>query len=959
MGIRPSRRTREFGPLFRLAFAVACALLLALGMSTTPAVAAPRGIKVVVVVGPVADHNAHYKYDADQIAAEARKYTSNVVELLTPNATWQKVKTAAQGASIFVYLGHGNGWPSPYPPFQTATQDGLGLDPAVGANGTAHVYYGEDYIRANFRFAPNAVVLLFHLCYAAGNSEPGLAEGTLATAKQRVDNYGAGFIGAGARAVFAEGHPSHPVVDYIRALFTTSRTMDQIFRTEPTFHNHVIGPFDSQRTPGLRYELDPEHASSAFYRSLVGDFSMPATLVRAVPPVSTGATPADFAVPGAAEVVATAGTPLFSTAAKAVDPAGKATGTLTDGTRLRLTAAAEPMADGTRVFAATVLGGSAAGFVRDAGLAPRDSAATTVLTLDQSAPWLSPNADRLNDALVVAVRLSEPDAVSMSVKNAAGTTVWSASLTNDIVRFAWDLRTAAGSLVPDGAYTWTLRAKDTWGNPGVSKTGTFTVDHTAPVTTAKPASTAGRNGWSVSPVTVTLTAKDARSGVASTWWRIGTGTAKRYGTSALVTSDGTWRFGYRSYDRAGIREAWHAVTVKIDRTPPVIKAALAGAPSLVAGTYRGPVTVTPTITDATSGLASRSVSLDGAPPIALGAAPVVVAKDGAHTVVFAGTDAAGNRSTMTLTFAIDTTAPVVTFPDASPTPPTVTPNGDRLGETIALPYSVSEAGAVKITITAPDGKTVVRTITAKVAAGDQTVTWDGRTDAGKVVADGRYAVSITATDLPGNTGAAATETVDVYATLASLARDTGLFYAQDRDKLAPRTTVTFTLRTAATVTIAVLDSTGKAVRTPMTARARAAGLVTWRWNATRDDGTYVPQGRYRIVVTATNGTQTAAQSVVVDAMAFRLAASSASAARGTTFTLTATSAEPLATAPVVSVRQPGLPAWTVTMTRLSTTRWTATVRPKKGGTAGTIALVVRAKDVSGGTNQSVLRLALQ
>jgi len=88
--------------LFRLVFAAACALLLALGVSSTPANAAPKGIKVVVVVGPVADHNAHYKSDADQIAAEARKFTSNVVELLTPNATWQKVKSAAQGASIFV-----------------------------------------------------------------------------------------------------------------------------------------------------------------------------------------------------------------------------------------------------------------------------------------------------------------------------------------------------------------------------------------------------------------------------------------------------------------------------------------------------------------------------------------------------------------------------------------------------------------------------------------------------------------------------------------------------------------------------------------------------------------------------------------------------------------------------------------------------------------------------------------
>ena len=944
----------------RLALALAVAVLLALGMpAAAHASAAASSAKVVVVVGPVAEHNAHYKADANRIAAEARKYSSNVVVILTPNATWQRVKAAAQGASVLVYLGHGNGWPSPYPPFQTATQNGLGLDPAVGANGSAHVYYGEDYIRANIRLAPNAVVLLFHLCYAAGNSEPGLAEGTLTTAKQRVDNYGAGFIAAGARAVFAEGHPSHPVVGYIRALFTTNRTMDQIFRSGPTFHDHVLGPYDSQRTPGLRYELDPEHSSSAYYRSLVGDFAMPASLVRAPPPASTGATPADFVVPGAAEVVNTSGVPLFASAAKAADPEGKAVGTLTDGTRLRLTDEVAPMADGTRVFAVTKLGASTTGFVRARGIVQRDSVGTIAWSLDQSGPWLSPNGDGIADGLVVAARLSEPDAASLSVRNAAGATVWTASQTNDIVRFAWDLRTSSGSLVPDGAYTWTLRAKDTWGNPGVSKTGSFIIDHTAPVTRAAASSTAGRNGWSVSPVTFTLTASDVRSGVASTWWRIGTGTARRYGRPALVTADGTWSFGFRSLDRAGIREAWRTVTVKIDRTPPSIKTVVAGTASLVSGTWRSAVTLTPTIIDRVSGVAAKSVSVDGKAAVSLGTSPVVVAKEGAHTVVLVATDLAGNRASTTVTFTIDTTAPVVKLSGASPTPQTVTPNGDGVTETVTLPYTVSEAGTVKAMITAPDGRTIVRTINASVAAGAQTLAWDGRNDAGKVVPDGRYTVSLAARDLPGNKGAAATAPVDVYAALSSVARDTGLFYAQDGDKLASRTTVTFSLRSTATVTITVVDAAGHVVRAPVTAKAYPAGVVTWRWTAKGDDGTYLPQGRYRVVVRATNGTQTATQTVVVDAMAFRLATSTADPGRGRSFTLTATSAEPLAAAPMVTVRQPGLAAWTVTMTRVSETRWTASIRPKAGGAAGDLTLSVRGRDANGGRNRTDLHLVLR
>ena len=235
------------------------------------------------------------------------------MKLVTPNATWANVKAAAQGANVFVYLGHGNGWPSIYPPFQTLTKDGLGLDPSSGADGSRHVYYGEDYIRDNIQFAPNAVVLLYHLCYASGNTEPGLAVGTFADARERVDNYGAGFIGAGARAVIAEGHPDHPATNEIRALFTTNRTMDQVFRGSPAAHGHLQGPFASQRTPGLAFEMDPDSAApSGFYRSIVGDLGLRAGAVTGHPPTPTWIDPADFKAPGAAEVVAAGGVGLFT-----------------------------------------------------------------------------------------------------------------------------------------------------------------------------------------------------------------------------------------------------------------------------------------------------------------------------------------------------------------------------------------------------------------------------------------------------------------------------------------------------------------------------------------------------------------------------------------------------------------------------------------------------------------------
>ncbi len=139
-----------------------------------PSVSAAAGDpKVVIIVGATHGATAGYRADADVAYAEARKYTSNVIKVYSPNATWSKVKAAVVGASIVIYMGHGNGWPSPYTydPLYT-TKDGFGLNATAGAGDYNNKYYGEPYM-ASMDLAPGAIVLLHHLCYASGNSEPG------------------------------------------------------------------------------------------------------------------------------------------------------------------------------------------------------------------------------------------------------------------------------------------------------------------------------------------------------------------------------------------------------------------------------------------------------------------------------------------------------------------------------------------------------------------------------------------------------------------------------------------------------------------------------------------------------------------------------------------------------------------------------------------------------------------
>ena len=55
-----------------------------------------------------------------------------------------------QGASLVIYMGHGNGWPSQYrdslyPP----TQNGFGLNPSPGGNDATHQYFGEGPIASD------------------------------------------------------------------------------------------------------------------------------------------------------------------------------------------------------------------------------------------------------------------------------------------------------------------------------------------------------------------------------------------------------------------------------------------------------------------------------------------------------------------------------------------------------------------------------------------------------------------------------------------------------------------------------------------------------------------------------------------------------------------------------------------------------------------------------------------
>jgi len=255
------------GHLGRLSVVAAAILLLGgAGSVAARAEAAHAAPKVVVIVGPAGGATPYYRTLADQTAAAAEKLTPNVVRVYSPDATWERVKAALEGASVVVYLGHGNGWPSIYhDALFASTEDGFGLNPQAGA-ADAHQYFGEARIAAEVHLARNAVVVFSHLCYASGNSEPDLPEGTLDQAQQRVDNYAAGFLKAGAGAVIADAYLSPEY--YVTSVLRGRSTIDAIWRGAPNRNDHFL-TFPSTRTKGAVASMDPAQIESGFERSLV------------------------------------------------------------------------------------------------------------------------------------------------------------------------------------------------------------------------------------------------------------------------------------------------------------------------------------------------------------------------------------------------------------------------------------------------------------------------------------------------------------------------------------------------------------------------------------------------------------------------------------------------------------------------------------------------------------------
>ncbi|WP_204787462.1 OmpL47-type beta-barrel domain-containing protein [Paenibacillus oryzisoli] len=192
----------------------------------------------------------------------------------------------------------------------------------------------------------------------------------------------------------------------------------------------------------------------------------------------------------------------------------------------------------------------------------------------------------------------------------------------------------------------------------------LTVDDVPPVTVSDAPS-----GWQTTTQVVHLTASDAGSGVAGTFYSVDHG-AYIAGNTISIANEGAHTLDFYSKDSAGNQEATQTVTVQIDSTVPTTTAVVVpSAPDGPSGTYINPVTVTLNASDNLSSVSQVVYSVNNGATWTPYTAAITFDKQGAYTLQYRATDVAGNSETAkSISFNLATSTVKVQLKDSTGNP---------------------------------------------------------------------------------------------------------------------------------------------------------------------------------------------------------------------------------------------------------------------------------------------------
>jgi hypothetical protein len=318
----------------------------------------------------------------------------------------------------------------------------------------------------------------------------------------------------------------------------------------------------------------------------------------------------------------------------------------------------------------------------------------------------------------------------------------------------WQTYSAPFQVTSLGAHTVRYRATDVAGNTSSEGTTSFTVvagqgqDTTPPTVTANVSGAQNSEGNYVGSATVTVTAADTGSGVASVEYQVNDQGWNPYTAPVQVTNPGQYTVLLRATDAAGNvgngQVAFTVVEPPQDTTPPTVSAEVSGEQD-EQGNYLDVAMVTVAATDAGSGVASVEYKLDDGAWTPYASA-VVVNTAGMHMLSYRATDVAGNVSAEGMAH--------FTIVDQDSTAPSV--NGVATGQ---QDPSGAYIGSAMVVLSATDTGSGVASIEYKLDSGS----WTVYSAAVQVMTPGAHTVLYRATDQAGNTSPEGTLTFTVVA----------------------------------------------------------------------------------------------------------------------------------------------------------------------------------------------------
>jgi hypothetical protein len=310
----------------------------------------------------------------------------------------------------------------------------------------------------------------------------------------------------------------------------------------------------------------------------------------------------------------------------------------------------------------------------------------------------------------------------------------------------------------DGISNVVISATDNAGNV-TQMTQSIQVDTITPSLSTSLSGTSGANGWYVSTVTITPSAGDAGSGLASFEVSID-GNAYTAYTAPITFSDGIHTYQFRATDNAGNLTETVLQTVKVDTTTPTIGLNVAGTKGSN-GWYVSLVKVTPNVSDATSTVGLIEAIVDNGPWSVINS-PLSFT-DGLHTYQFKVTDQAGNFTTIPLqNLKIDTITPAIDMTAEA-----------SLGD--AVYYSLEDQGSglsLYRAVIEDEDEQYQKIVWLDVISGNKLedqILWDGKFRDGTQAGWGEYFITLKISDAAGNeTMKSAVVTVNPFSFLQEL-----------------------------------------------------------------------------------------------------------------------------------------------------------------------------------------------